>query len=245
MKPTVIIVGHDSDASLTQAARGLSDTFDQVETVTIQGLPETLTAALDRCVDRTDQIVVFPYLLELDDSVRDVLENTLMEARKDRESCDILLAPQVGFDPRLLEILEDRVTAAVNESSQGQKVPIITVSRQGGKSVAFSAEDLGKLPGQLDDIGKIVPDRRGEAVPVSALLTAADCGEASGKITFNSGSNFSADVSVDVARDKGWLVYRLDGSTLQARYGGPVRLFIPGIDDRCANVKSVDQIIVE
>lgn len=241
MKTTVIIVGHDSDASLTQAARGLSQTFDHVEAVSIAGLAEKL----GKCADGTDQIIILPYLLELDDQVRDMLETTVDQAGKSIPGSQILLGPQVGYDPRLLEILEDRVNAALDESSPGQKVPIITVSRQDGKSVAFSVGDLEKLPDQLDDIGKIVPDRQGEAVSVSALLDAAEFGDASGKITFNSGTNFTADVSIDVAKDKGWLVYRLDGSALPARFGGPVRLFIPGIDDRCANVKSVDQIIVE
>jgi hypothetical protein len=241
VKTTVIIVGRDSDTSLTQAARGLSQTFDRVETVPIAGLAEELKG----CADGNDQIIIIPYLLELDDRVRDMLENTVDQARKSSPGSQILLGPQVGYDPRLLEILEDRVNAARNESSLSQKVPIITVSRQGGKSVAFSVGDLEKLPDQLDDIGKIVPDRQGEAVSVSALLNAAEFGDASGKITFNSGSNFTADVSIDVARDKGWLVYRLDRSTLPTRFGGPVRLFIPGIDDQCANVKSVDQIIVE
>ena len=96
VKITVIIVGRDSDTSLTQAARGLSQTFDRVETVPIAGLAEELKG----CADGNDQIIIIPYVLELDDRVRDMLENTVDQARKSSPGSQILLGPQVGYDPQ-------------------------------------------------------------------------------------------------------------------------------------------------
>jgi hypothetical protein len=183
--------------------------------------------------------------LELGSDELESLEEAVDTGQKEYPDYEILLSPHIGYDTALVDLLEDRILAARNESSQNQNVPIITVTHQGQKPRGFSMKDLGRLPGSLEDIGTVVPGRRGKAVSVARLLDTAGSTGTEQKATFRSGEAFSADVSVEVARDKGWLVFSLDKKPLPARYGGPVRLLIPGTDDPCSNVKSIDQIIIE
>ena len=245
MKTVVIIIGHDSDASLSLASRALSGIFGRVETAALDDPAESIEKAVDRCADEGDRIIVLPYVLELSESELRSLEAAVERVRKAQPDRDIRLSPHIGFDARLVDILEDRVAATSNELSEEGNVPIITVETQGRKTRGFTLPNLLDLPDRLDDIGKLVPNRSGEAVSVKALLSTVGLTGAETKVTFKSGENFSADVDLDVARERGWLVFRLDEKPLPARYGGPVRLFIPDFDDRCANVKSVDRLIVE
>ena len=190
-----------------------------------------------------ERAVLQPYALELDDTQRYWLENALDIARKTNPDCEVCLAPHLGFDSRLLEILEDRIQSAIDESSTSRNVPILTVE-YGGGTTQFSLTELDAVPGKIPDIGVHVPDRSGEAIPVRSVLTAAQV-EDGATATFRSGDDFSADVDLETVKDLGWMVIRMDGNPLPARFGGPIRLFIPGIDDRCANVKSIDRLIIE
>lgn len=227
------------------ASRGLADLYDQVEVATLGDPSRSITEAIRRCHPDTTQIIVVPYALELGPAKLESLEEVVKIGQKEYPNYKILLSPHIGYDPALVELLEDRILSAKNESSQHQNVPIITVTRQGQKPRGFSMKDLGSLPGGLENIGTVIPGRRGEAVSVARLLDAAGSTDTEQKAIFRSGETFSADVSVEVARDKGWLVFSLDKKPLPARYGGPVRLLIPGTDDPCSNVKSIDQIIIE
>ncbi|MEE2754143.1 MAG: molybdopterin-dependent oxidoreductase [Candidatus Latescibacterota bacterium] len=245
MKTTVIIIGRDSDANLSMASRGLADLYDQVEVATLGDPGRSITEAINHCQPNTGQVVVVPYALELGSDELESLEEAVDIGQKAYPDYEILLSSHIGYDPALVDLLEDRILAARNESSQHQNVPIITVTRQGQKPRGFSMKDLGSLPDSLKDIGTVVPGRRGEAVSVACLLDAVGSTGTEQKATFRSREAFSADISVEVARDKGWLVFSLDKKPLPARYGGPVRLLIPGTDDPCSNVKSIDQIIIE
>lgn len=245
MKTAVIIIGNDSDASLSLASRALSDVFDRVEVATLADPAGSIEEAAARCADAVDQIIVLPYTLELSESELRSLEAAVERLQMQHPERDVRLSPHVGFDARLVDILGDRVTAAANESSADSNVPIITVESQGRKTREFTLADLLALPNRLDDIGRLVPNRSGEAVSVEALLSAVGLTGSETKATFESGEDFSADIDLNVAREHGWLVFLLDKKPLPARYGGPLRLFIPGFDDRCSNVKSVDRLIIE
>ncbi len=245
MKTPIIIIGPDSDASLSLASRALCDVYDTVETATFEDASASIAAAVERFGDGADRVIVQPYSLELSSQKTRSLEEAVAVAQQGHPDRKIRLAPQLGFDGRLVDILEDRILAAMNESSGDRNVPIITVERQGAISKEFSISDLLALPGRLTDIGELVPDRSGEAISVAALLSKAGLSGTESKATFKSGEDFSADIDLAVVRENGWLVFWLNSSPLPARYGGPVRLLIPDIDDRCANVKSVDRLIVE
>ena len=227
------------------ASRDLADLYDQVEVATLGDPTRSITRALSRCRSDTEQIIVVPYALELRSGEQESLEKAVDIGQKRYPNYEILLSPHIGYDPALVDLLGDRILATRNESSQDRDVPIITVIRQGQKPRGFSMKDLGSLPGNLEDIGTVVPGRQGEAVSVARLLDAAGSTATGQKATFRSGEFFSANVSIEVARDKGWLVFSLDKKPLPARYGGPVRLLMPGNDDPGSNVNSIDQIIIE
>ena len=53
---------------------------------------------------------------------------------------------------------------------------------------------------------------------------------------------FPATVDLALVREQGLLIYGLEGQPLPVSYGGPLRLIIPGHDDRCANVKGVARV---
>ena len=242
VKTAVIIIGHDSDANLSLASRALSDHFDSVVAVDWSDPLTSIPAAVSflPIVDRT---VIFPYCLELNETERDLLESAVREATTAQPEVDVRLAPHLTFDRRLVDLIEDRVVAASNESSAADNLPILTVEAR-GKATTFTLQDLLDLPDRLPDIRQHVPDRSGEAIGVGTLVSTVAVSGDETRATFKSGDDFSADVDLEIARKKGWFVFWLDGQPLPARYGGPVRLLIPGIDDRCANVKSVDRMIL-
>jgi len=64
-------------------------------------------------------------------------------------------------------------------------------------------------------------------------------------VTFHSvDGTYAATLTVQQARDFGFLLYELDGQPLPDEKGGPFRLITPGLGDLCANVKGVGRIEV-
>ena len=119
-----------------------------------------------------------------------------------------------------------------------QQAPILTVD---GPDVSrtLNFEDFGNLPDQIDDVSALVPDRQGHGVWVREVL--ADLADADA-IFYADADRFSATVDLALVREKGLLIYGLEGQPLPVCYGGPLRLMIPGYDDRCANVKGVARV---
>ena len=138
------------------------------------------------------------------------------------------------------ELKPDRVGAERENTSDA---PILKVDGLLERAETFSYPDLKALPDQIPDVGRILPDRRGEGIWLRVLL---------GRVTVKPGTThavfhaldgqFSARVPLTEALEKGFFVYRLDGQPLPESLGGPLRLLIPGADDRCANVKGVSRI---
>ena len=63
------------------------------------------------------------------------------------------------------------------------------------------------------------------------------------EVVFHSADDeFFARIPLERTLANGILVYRMDGHPLPERMGGPLRLFVPETDDRCANVKNVVRI---
>ncbi len=110
-----------------------------------------------------------------------------------------------------------------------------------GFELRLSREALAALPGQVPDVGAVVPGRAGAGVPLREVL---------GLVPAPAGARF-----VVVARDglttapvpvesvDGVLVHTLDGGPLPDKQGGPFRLLAP-TGSSCANVKGVARIRV-
>lgn len=108
----------------------------------------------------------------------------------------------------------------------------------------FGFADLAALDGQVDDVGTVVPRRIGGAVRLDAILAAVGPDpRATELILTSSDGGFSQSVERSSAAGA-VLVYRLGDDPLPEAEGGPVRFFIPGGADRCANVKALAHIRV-
>ena len=112
----------------------------------------------------------------------------------------------------------------------------------------FSSSDLSGLPGQVEDVGALVPGRAGSGVRLKSVLDAA--GARGPFLTLCSSDGFRISVPRAPVED-GVIVYRLGGGELPAKQGGPIRFFVgqavacdTGEVDACDNVKALDEIRV-
>ncbi|MBX3460007.1 MAG: molybdopterin-dependent oxidoreductase [Planctomycetes bacterium] len=117
-----------------------------------------------------------------------------------------------------------------------------------GHPVTLSFEQLATLP-QIEDVGRLVPGRKGAAVRLHDVLAGARPDTAATHATLaSSDGDFTASVPLDEIGNA-LLVYRLGDQPLPESLGGPVRFLIPdakachsGGADTCANVKFLGSI---
>ena len=103
---------------------------------------------------------------------------------------------------------------------------------------------------QIEDVGQLVPGRRGSAVTLRGLLALAKFKPDAHYITVHaSADDFHASVPLGGVLDTALVIYRDGDGPLPQSLGGPVRFLIPDAAtcrtsdvDACANVKFVDQI---
>ena len=129
---------------------------------------------------------------------------------------------------------------------------ILTVEGEVRTRLHLSFAQLAAMPEQAQqpDVSRLDPKRAGDAVRLAAILELA--GELPGVqwLTLHaSQDDFHASVPVAAVRERGLLIYRLAGSPLPEKAGGPIRFLIPDFAachssevDECANVKFVDRI---
>jgi DMSO/TMAO reductase YedYZ molybdopterin-dependent catalytic subunit len=91
---------------------------------------------------------------------------------------------------------------------------------------AFRFADLAALPGQVPDIGTLIPGRQGGGVWLCSLLEATRARPQASHITLHAtDGDFSASVPLAAVRDRAIVVYRLGDAPLPAAQGGPMRFF--------------------
>jgi len=112
----------------------------------------------------------------------------------------------------------------------------------------FSEADLLAMPGQVEDVGALVPGRSGGGVRLSSLLSAV--GARGAFITLVAADGFSISVPRAPVED-GVVAFRLGGGALPDDKGGPLRFFVVGAVecktgevDACANVKRLVELRV-
>lgn len=118
--------------------------------------------------------------------------------------------------------------------------------------VELTYADLADIPAdqQIQDVSRIDPKRKGDAVTLVGLLNLARPKVAAVYLGLHSATDdFHASIPLAPVRDSAFLIYRLDGKPLAVNAGGPVRFYIPDHAachtdeiDECANVKFVDHI---
>jgi len=103
---------------------------------------------------------------------------------------------------------------------------------------------------QINDVSRLVPSRKGDAITLRGLLAIAQPQSDVRYLTLHaSADSFHASIPLEKIVEKAFLIYRLDGQPLTAKAGGPFRFFIPdhlachaAEIDECANVKFVDHL---
>jgi G3E family GTPase len=124
----------------------------------------------------------------------------------------------------------------------------IEIAFPDGRVRIVRREELAALPGGVDDVGALVPKRRGAAARVSALFD-AHAAPSTGSAVLCAAVGFASEPVPLPALREGLLVHTLDGQPLPEKQGGPFRLLIPeGVPDApsgCANVKGVVRIVLQ
>jgi len=203
---------------------------DQLVATSFDKLEESV-----RTSEGIDQILVFPALIALPDAMRENLLQRIASLQNENPQIRILLTSPLGGDPRLFDLIQDRMAAALKST---QNTPILTIETS-ATSRTLDFENFATLPDQVADISKLIPDRQGQGVWVREVLDHTPNADA---IFYADADRFSATVDLALVREQGLLIYGLEGQPLPASYGGPLRLIIPGHDDRCANVKGVARV---
>jgi len=103
---------------------------------------------------------------------------------------------------------------------------------------------------QIRDVSRIDPKRRGDAVTLAGLLELAGARPTAKYLTLHAeADDFHASIPLEAVRERGFVIYQVDGSPLPVSAGGPARFYIRDfaacqIDevDECANVKFLDRM---
>jgi DMSO/TMAO reductase YedYZ molybdopterin-dependent catalytic subunit len=128
----------------------------------------------------------------------------------------------------------------------------LEVTGQVTRPSMFDFEALARLPEQVEDIGMLVPGRKGGGVRLSALLAAVQPQPGATHIALESDDQtFSASVPLEAVAESGVVLYRLGSQALPLQHGGPFRFLITdaqtcatGGADLCANVKFVGRMTI-
>jgi DMSO/TMAO reductase YedYZ molybdopterin-dependent catalytic subunit len=129
---------------------------------------------------------------------------------------------------------------------------VLRVEGEVEQPMALSFEDLAAFSPeeQILDVSRFNPKRPGDGIALTALLKRARPKASATYLTLHAtADDFHASVPLDAVRNEGIVVYRLEGKSLPAKNGGPIRFLIKDpaachtdeLDD-CANVKFVDRI---
>ena len=240
---TILVAPRADDNCLIPVVDALLHRGIAVEAGVLNGRP-ALEDALAACVERkAERIAVLPFLFREDERVQRCIRQRVESFRADHADAEIHVGPTVGFDARLVEIAQDYIDQTESGLRSDDGAPLLTIHGCHPGPMVFTYADLRWVPAQIEDVGRIVPGRRGSAVSVADLLSGASVGAGARQAVFHSADDgFLARVSLAAALENGILVYRIGERPLPERLGGPVRLFIPETGDRCANVKNVVRI---
>lgn len=243
IQATILVAPRADDNCLIQVVDALTHRGIAAEAGVLDGRP-AVEDALAACIERgAERIAVLPFLFREDEQVLRRLRQRVERFHDGHANTDIHVAPAVGFDARLVEIAQDYIDQTVSGLQSDDGAPLLTVEGCPPGPMVFTYADLRRVPRQIEDVGRIIPGRRGSAVSVADLLRGAAVGAGAGQAVFHSADDgFFARVALATAIENGILVYRIGDHPLPERMGGPLRLLVPQSDDRCANVKNVVRV---
>ncbi len=117
VKTAVLLVGHGSRAQNANDALFLVvDHFQKawshriVEAAFLEISHPSIPEGIDLCVNKgTERIIVIPYFLFKGNHVKIDLPVFIKEGRSKYPDIDIILGPHLGFHPKMIEIVEERI----------------------------------------------------------------------------------------------------------------------------------------
>lgn len=128
--------------------------------------------------------------------------------------------------------------------------PTLKLSGELGAPREFTLAELRSLPKefQIADVAEVDPSRKGRGIWLAGLLHAVEPSADARYLTLHaSADDFHASIPLSDVRERGFVIYELDGQPLPAGAGGPFRFAIRDFAacqsaeiDECANVKFVD-----
>ena len=130
--------------------------------------------------------------------------------------------------------------------------PMLKIDGEVGHPRQLSGADFAAIDAtyQIPDVSRLDPKRKGRAVRLAGVLALVGVKPSAKYLTLHAtADDFHASVPLEVVRERGILIYEVDGQPLPASAGGPVRFYIPDYAachsaevDECANVKFVDRL---
>ncbi len=230
---TLLLICAESEARVSQ--RFLNAVIDAQIADYVAGIAFGELEDRVRATEGVDEIVVFPALIALPNALRENLLQRIRCLENENAHMRILMANPLNSDPRLLDMIKDRMATA---RQIARDAPILTIDAPDG-SRSLNYVDFATRLNQIPDVSALVPNYRGQGVWVREILDHKANADA---IFYADDDRFSATIDLALVRAQGVLIYGLSGQPLPASYGGPLRLMIPGYDDRCANVKGVARV---
>lgn len=116
-KKAVLLIGHGSRAagandSIYQVAELVKkQTGYQIVELGFMGLnPPSISDGVKTCIEQgATKIIVIPYFLHLGVHMQKDLPNTIEELRSVHPETEILLGNHIGFHPKLVEVVVERI----------------------------------------------------------------------------------------------------------------------------------------
>ncbi len=117
VKTAVLLIGHGSRARNANEALFLVVAHFQrawahriLEAAFLEISHPSIPEGIELCVDKgARRVIVIPYFLFKGNHVRVDLPVFVREAREKHPSVDIVLGPHLGFHPKIIEIVDERI----------------------------------------------------------------------------------------------------------------------------------------
>ena len=237
----ILLVENPDDDHLTRVVSSFSDQCGHpVEAANLTNLASVIRSATET---GSDEIVVLPLFLQFPARLEGELSREVEAAKLACPQAQITLAPAIGFGRAVRDLLANRVEQEISSLEGSAGVPILEIGGPMATPTAFSYPDFRQLPDQILDVSQVISGRPGGGVWVRTLLERVGVKpDATQAVFYAREDGFSANVALKDLRENGLMIYQLDGQPLPTRAGGPLRLLIPGVEDRCSNIKGVSRL---
>jgi 2-dehydropantoate 2-reductase len=130
--------------------------------------------------------------------------------------------------------------------------PALTIDGEVARPQRLSRDDLAAIDAayQIPDVSRLDAKRKGRAVRLEGVLALVGLKPSAKYLTLHAtADDFHASVPLEAVRERGILIYEIDGQPVPVSAGGPMRFYIPDYAachstevDECANVKFVDRL---